>query len=107
MYIDLHRRSYRESQVVFKNNPHLAHINITAIVIKAADKGSSVVLWHRSDYLKEASRQLQDKNIYEGVKFSENIHIDSVERSNKTFKSLCSHKLISEKELKGTVMQII
>ena len=25
------------------------------IVIKAADKGSSVVLWDRSDYLQEAS----------------------------------------------------
>ena len=32
-----------------------------AIFIKAADKGSSVVAWDRSDYLQEASRQLQEK----------------------------------------------
>ena len=34
-----------------------------SIVIKGADKGSSVVVWDRSDYLHEASRQLQDQNI--------------------------------------------
>ena len=70
------------------------------IVIKALDKGSSVVVWDRSDYLQEASRQLQDKSIYEDVRFRENILIDLVERSNDIFKSLFSHKLISEKELK-------
>ena len=43
------------------------------IVIKGADKGSSVVVWDRSDYLHEASRQLPDKNLYENVKFNENI----------------------------------
>ena len=70
------------------------------IVIKALDKGSSVVVWDRSDYLQEAFRQLQDKNVYEDVRFRENILIDLVERSNNIFKSLFSHKLISEKELK-------
>ena len=70
------------------------------IVIKAADKQSSVVLWDRSDYFQEASRQLQDKTIYKDVRFSKNILIDLVERSNKIFKCLCSNKLISEKELK-------
>ena len=59
-----------------------------------------MVLWDRSDYLQETSRQLQDKNINEDVGFSENILIDLVERSNKIFKRLCSHKLISEKDLK-------
>ena len=34
------------------------------IVIKGADKGSSVVVWDRSDYLHEVSRQLHDQNIY-------------------------------------------
>ena len=38
------------------------------IVIKGADNGSSVVVWDRSDYLHEVSRQLQDQNIYEDVK---------------------------------------
>ena len=70
------------------------------IVIKGADKGSSLVVWDRSDYLHEASRKLQDQNIYENVKFNENILTDLVAKSNKIFKRLCSHKMISEKELK-------
>ena len=59
-----------------------------------------MVVWDRSDYLHEASRQLQDQNIYENVKFNENILTDLVAKSNKIFKRLCGHKLISEKELK-------
>ena len=59
-----------------------------------------MVVWSRSDYLHEASRRLQDQNIYEDVKFNENILTDLVAKSNKMFKSLCSHKLISEKEIK-------
>ena len=59
-----------------------------------------MVVWDRSDYLYEASRQLQDQNIYEDVKFNENILTDLVAKSNKMFKRFCSHKLISEKELK-------
>ena len=70
------------------------------IVIKVADKGSPVVVWDRSDYLHEAPRHLQDQNIYKNVKLNENILIDLVAKSNKIFKRLCSHKLISDKELK-------
>ena len=44
-----------------------------SIVIKGADKGSSVIVRDRDDYLQEASRQLRDINIYEDVKFNENI----------------------------------
>ena len=32
-----------------------------SIVIKKADKGSSIVVWDRVVYLKEATRQLSDK----------------------------------------------
>ena len=71
-----------------------------SIVIKGADKGSSVVIWDREDYLQEASKQLRDTNIYEDVNFNENILTGLVERSNKIFSRLCSRKLISEKELK-------
>ena len=71
-----------------------------SIVIKGADKGSSVVIWDREDYLQEASKQLRDTNIYEGVNFNENILTGWVERSKKIFSRLCSRKLISEKELK-------
>ena len=37
------------------------------IVIKSADKGSAVVVWVRDDYIKEAEKQLGDKDIYEEV----------------------------------------
>ena len=37
-------------------------------VIKGADKGCSMVVWDRSEYLHEASRLLQDQNI--DVKFN-------------------------------------
>ena len=36
-----------------------------SIIIKGADKGSAVVVWDREDYLKEAYRQLDDKEVYE------------------------------------------
>ena len=37
------------------------------IIIKGADKGSAVVVWDRDDYLKEASKQLEDKDVHEEV----------------------------------------
>ena len=49
------------------------------IATKAANKEPSVVAWGRSDYLQEASIQLQDTSVYEDVRFSENILIDLVE----------------------------
>ena len=38
-----------------------------SIIIKGADKGSVVVVWDREDCLKEAYRQLDDKEVYEQV----------------------------------------
>ena len=38
-----------------------------SIIIKGADKGSVLVIWDREDYLKEAYRQLDDKEVYEQV----------------------------------------
>ena len=37
------------------------------IIIKYADKGSVVVVWDQEDYLKEAYRQLDDREVYEHV----------------------------------------
>ena len=37
------------------------------IVIKGADKGSTVVVWDRDDYIKEAEKQLGDSDVYEEV----------------------------------------
>ena len=70
------------------------------IIIKVADSGFSVAVWVRSDYLHEASRQLQDQNIYKNVKFNEKILTNLAAKSDKIFKCLGSHKLIAEKELK-------
>ena len=64
----------------------------SSIMIKVPDKGSSVVVWDRDDYLQEASRQLWDTNIYEDVKFNENFITGLLERSNKIFNRLCSSK---------------
>ena len=36
-----------------------------SIIIKEADKGSAVVVWDKCDYIAEASKQLNDKNVYE------------------------------------------
>ena len=60
-------------------------------VIKSADKGFSVVVWDRNDYLHEASRELCVTN--DVAKFNENIF------SNKTFRGLCSRRLISGKDI--------
>ena len=37
------------------------------IIIKGADKGYVVVVWDREDYLKEAYKQLDDKEVFEDV----------------------------------------
>ena len=39
--------------------------DVTSIIIKEADKSSRVVVWERKDYLKEAEKQLSDKETYE------------------------------------------
>lgn len=52
-------------------------------VQRGLDKGSSVTVWGRSDYLHEKSRQLEVQNIYEDVKFSENILTNLAEKPMK------------------------
>ena len=37
------------------------------IIIKSADKGSAVVVWDGEDYIKEAEKQLGDKDVYQEV----------------------------------------
>ena len=39
----------------------------TIIIIKVADRGSAVIAWNREDYLKEAYKQLEDREAYEKV----------------------------------------
>ena len=71
-----------------------------SIVIKKADKGSSVVLWDRNDYVMEAEKQLSDANVYKDVSFNENILQDLVGTSNKLFENLKAKGKISKKQLK-------
>ena len=59
-----------------------------SIVIKAADKGSCVVVWDRADYIAEAKRQLDDNAIYRKL----------VEKSNSMFQKLANDRIISDKE---------
>ena len=35
-----------------------------SIIIKGAEKGAAVIVWDRENYLKEASKQLEDKEVY-------------------------------------------
>ena len=52
-------KNERESLAKLKTNK--------SIVIKKADKGSSIVVMNRSDYIKEAEKQLSDKNFYKEI----------------------------------------
>ena len=45
----------------------------STIIIKGADKGSVVVAWDRKDYLKEAYKQLEDREVYEEVSNDPNV----------------------------------
>ena len=35
-----------------------------SIINKGADKGAAVIVWDRDDYIKEASKKLEDKEVY-------------------------------------------
>ena len=69
------------------------------IIIKGADKGSAVVVWDRDDYLKEASKQLEDKDVYEEVQNDPSTLINTImralERSEYEMISLMIHLITS------------
>ena len=71
-----------------------------SIVIKKADKGLSVMVWDRNDYVLEAEKQLSDPSVYRDVSNSENILPKLSEASNKLFSSLRRKGFITEKQLK-------
>ena len=35
-----------------------------SIITKGADKGAAVIVWDSEDYIKEATKQLEDKEVY-------------------------------------------
>lgn len=56
---------------------------IDLLLSKKVDKGLCVVVWDRLDYLSEAEKQFDDKNIYNDISFNDKILRDTVETSNK------------------------
>ena len=75
-------------------------INNRSVVIKKADKGPCVIVWHREDYIGEAEMQLGDVTVYENVDITEKILQDLAENSNKLFRNFKNKEGITEKELK-------
>ena len=71
-----------------------------SIVIEKADKGSAVVVWDRVDYIKEAQKQLKDKNVYKKVNFKDQNLSEPVDKSNHFFKGLKTKGCITNKNFK-------
>ena len=68
------------------------------VIIKPADKGSSIVVWDRLDYLAEAEKQVSDSNTYKEVQLLEKNQIKLFEESNSVSEELKKKKVITEKE---------
>ena len=68
--------------------------NDRSVIIKPADKGSSVVVWDRLGYFKKAQQQLSDSSIYKEVKVTEKDLLDLVDKSNIIFVSLERRNII-------------
>ena len=66
--------------------------------MKPADKGSSILVWDRLDYLVKAEKQLHDSNSHEEVKLSEKAQGKLVEKSNSMFEGFKKKTVITEKE---------
>ena len=52
------------------------------VIIKPENKGSSIVVWDRLDYLAEAEKQLNNSKTYKEVQWSEKNQRKLVEKSN-------------------------
>ena len=50
-----------------------SHQNGRGVVIKPADKWSAVVVWDRTDYLKEAERQLNNEKTYQEIRITKKL----------------------------------
>ena len=72
--------------------------NDRSVVIKPTYKGSAVVVWDRTDYLKEAERQLSDEKTYEEIRITEKDQATLVKKSNNLFSNISRKKVINENE---------
>ena len=50
----------------------------STIMTKGADKGLVVVVWQREDYLKEAYKQLEDREVYDKISNDPNIQVNTI-----------------------------
>ena len=57
--------------------------NDRSVVIKPADKGLTVVVCDRTDYLKEAEKQLSDEKTYKEIRITEKDQVELVEKGGK------------------------
>ena len=57
-----------------------------SIVIKPADKGFFVAVWDRTDYLREAKKDLIDSNTFKQFTFDDNELVKLAEVSNTMLK---------------------
>ena len=72
--------------------------NDRSVVIKPADKGSAELVCDRTDYLKEAERQLSDEKTYEEIRITEKDQVELVEKSNNLFSNLRRKNVTTENE---------
>ena len=77
------------------------------VIIKPADKGSSIVVWDRLNYLAEAEKQLSDSKTYKEVQWLEKNQIKLVKKSNSMFEELKKKTVITEKKRKITLSLIL
>ena len=69
-------------------------------MIKPVDKESTVVVWARTDYLKEAERQLSDENSCEEIIITGKDEFKLMERSNKLISRLRRESVIARFKFK-------
>ena len=70
----------------------------TDIVIKKADKGSTVVVMNKSDYIKEGLRQLSNRKHY--VEINSPLYPETATKITSILQDLHESKVISDKQLK-------
>ena len=67
------------------------------VVTKPADKGSSIIVWDRLDYLEEVEKQLSDCNTYREVKLLKKDQVKLVKKAPVFLKSLKIKQLLGKK----------
>ena len=56
-----------------------------SMIIKGADKGAAVIVWDSEDYIREASKQLEDKEVYMEFSNDSNALVGTIFKSLRFF----------------------